>query len=148
MLRSMDMTRALLFVLAGVLAGCGTQAGAVEASDVPEQVRTRLLAEADSAAEGNGGQASRVEAVQTTRRQAERLAGSESNQPDVPVWVVQVSGDDYSCDACSRPLGAEAPVGDYLTLVLTTETYDGTSFGISPRPAELASVGEVEVLRE
>lgn len=147
MLRRMTVKRAvLLLLLAIALAACGDGASTMTESEDPHV--ERLLALADQAAEQNGGKALRVEVVETTRRAAEGLSGSSTNQPDVPVWVIQVSGSDYSCAACSKPYGAEAPSGRYLTLVPTVDTHEGTSFGISPGPKDLASLGPVEVLRD
>lgn len=143
-----------LLVAALTACGSGTGDGVPRSGPVPATAASedehveRLLELADEAAERNGGEAKLVEAVRTTRRAAEGLSGSASNQPDVPVWVVQVSGTDYSCDGCSVPQGAEAPRGRYLTLVPTVDTYEGTSFGISPRPKDLAALGPVEVLRD
>lgn len=136
----------LLLVLILAVPACGSETATTAGRD--DGHVERLLAMADEAAERNGGEALRVEAVETTRRAAEGLSGSSTNQPDVAVWVVQVSGSDYSCAACSVPFGAEAPRGRYLTLVPTADTYEGTSFGISPEPKDLASLGEVEVLRD
>jgi hypothetical protein len=129
-----------------LLAGCGQQTSALSsAGDAHEE---RLLAAADAAAERNEGEALRVEAVRTTRRAAEGLTGSTSNQPDVPVWVTQVSGTSYACGPCSRPLGAEQPTGRFLMVVVTADAYEGTSFGISPNGYDLTSLGTVEVLRD
>lgn len=140
MLRLMTVKRSvLLLALSLTLVACGSETGTPATAASDDGHVERLLAMADEAAERNGGEPLRVEAVETTRRAAEGLSGSSTNQPDVAVWVVQVSGSDYSCDACSVPLGAEAPRGRYLTLVPTVDTYKGTLFGISPT---------VEVLRD
>lgn len=142
----MTVKRSVLVLVLGLaLVACGSAAATPAGSD--DGHVERLLALADEAAERNGGEALRVEVVETTRRAAEGLSDSSSNQPDVAVWVVQVSGSEYLCDGCSRPYGAEAPRGRYLTLVPTVDAYEGTSFGISPQPKDLASLGPVEVLR-
>lgn len=149
MLRLMAVKRyVLLLVLGLALAGCGSEAGASATPGSTDEHVVHLLGVADEAAQRNGGKALHVEAVKTTRRAAERLSGSSSSQPDVAVWVVQVTGSEYVCDGCSRPQGAAAPRGHYLTLVLTVDAYEGTSFGISSQPRNLASLGEVEVLRD
>jgi hypothetical protein len=149
MLRPMSVKRSvLLLALSLALVACGNETATSATSDSGDRHVDRLLALADEAAERHGGEALYVEAVETTRRTAEGLSGSTSNQPDVAVWVVQVSGSEYACEACSKPQGAEAPEGRYLTLVPTADTYEGTSFGISPEPKDLASLGEVEVLRD
>lgn len=145
----MNVKRSVLLLLLGLtLVACGSEAANPASSGSNDGHVDRLLALADEAAARNGGEALYVEAVETTRRAAEGLSGSTSNQPDVPVWVVQVSGSEYACEACSKPAGAEAPKGRYLTLVPTADTYQETSFGISPEPKDLASLGDVEVLRD
>jgi hypothetical protein len=137
-------------LVALLLSACGTKAASNVTSNATSNDghRERLLAMADEAAHGNGGEAKVVVVVRTTRREAERLSGLSSNQPNVPVWVVEVSGSDYTCGACSPPAGASEPTGRYLTLVPTTDTYKPTSFGIHPKHQDLASLGTVEVLRE
>jgi hypothetical protein len=143
----MGMKRvALMMAAMALLGGCGQPTSGQNSAD--DGHKERLLAAADAAAERNEGEALRVEAVRTTRRAAEGLTGSTSNQPDVPVWVTQVSGTAYSCGACSRPQGAAAPAGRFLMLVVTAGGYEGTSFGISPDGYDLGSLGTVEVLRE
>ena len=146
MLRRMDMKVVALALVGLLLTACGSEDA--PATQQGDGHKDRLLALADEAARGNGGEAKVVEAVKTTRRAVERMEGSSSNQPDVPVWVVQVSGSDYTCGACSIPVGAKAPIGSYLTLVPTVGAYETTSFGIHASRQDLASLGEVEVLRD
>jgi uncharacterized protein YceK len=148
MLRLMVMRRvAVVLAVVALLAGCGQQTTSVQSSE-DDTHKERLLAAADASADRNDGKALRVEAVRTTRRAAEGLTGSTSNQADVPVWVTQVSGTTYACGGCSRPPGAVTPTGRFLMLVVTADAYEGTSFGISPNRYDLASLGTVEVLRD
>jgi hypothetical protein len=129
------------------LAGCGTRSAVSPAGD-RNPAEQRLLAAADAAADRNGGKANHVEAVMTTRGTAADLTGHSSLSQDEELWVVQVSGDDYTCLLCSGPRGSVAPKGRYLTLVLRVSDYEGTDFAIAPKATDLAALGRVDVLRD
>lgn len=129
---------------ASMLAACGT---ASSLSAPADPARDKLLAAADRAAKANGGTARHVEAVETTRAKAADLDGHSNRDQTEAIWVVQVSGDHYICGACSMPPGAKAPEGDYITMVLRASDYESTDGGMGPRAANLASMGDVEVLR-
>lgn len=120
---------------------------ASEAVAGKDSVKARLLAAADVAAKTNGGGAKRVEAVETTRGKAAEFTGHSNLNQTERVWVVQVSGDDYHCWGCPHPQGAATPSGRYLTLVLRGADYHSTDFGITSKAADLAVLGNVEVLR-
>jgi hypothetical protein len=144
----MDVRRLLAVLVTALLVSCGASSGSPGvAGDSPDPQRARLLAAADAAAERDGGKAKRVEAVETTRGAAADLTGHSNQDQGERVWVVQVSGDHYTCDSCSRPSGASAPSGTYLTLVLRASDFQGTDFGMSPQPTDLAALGDVQVLR-
>jgi hypothetical protein len=128
------------------LAACGQLPGSTGEGQDP--VRARLLAAADTAATSNGGKAKLVEAVETTRGTAADLTGHSNADQAEKVWVVQVSGDDYSCSQCSHPARGSAPGGKYITLVLRASDYVGTDSGIGPGATDLAQLGHVEVLRD
>jgi hypothetical protein len=65
----------------------------------------------------------------------------EGNQP---VWVIQVEGStEFVCNACSRPAGAAAPRGTFLTLVVDATTFQGLDGGIGPTRAGLGQLGTV-----
>lgn len=128
-----------------LVAACGSGTGGQDNTN-PE--RERLLAAADAAAKRNDGKARRVEVVKTTRGEAADLTGHGNQAQREEVWVVQVSGDYYVCELCSRPAGASSPEGRFMTLVLRVSDFEGTDFGMSPRPTDLARYGEVEVLRD
>lgn len=147
MLRLMNVRRhlaALVVVLA--LAACGTEAAGQRSS--ADSRERRLLAAADAAGKNNGGEAKRVEVVRTIRGGASDLTGHSNQAQDEAVWVVQVSGDDYSCGSCPRPAGAPAPTGRFLTLVLRASDYKSTDFGMLPNRTDLARLGQVELLRD
>ncbi len=129
------------------LAACGTQSGQT-AADSQDPTTAKLLAAADAAAKSDDGEAKHVEAVKATRGKAADLTGHSSDNQDEVVWVVQVSGDHYTCGACSVPAGAHAPSGDYLTLVLRASDLMGTDGGIGPKATDLSALGKVEVLRD
>lgn len=131
-----------------LVTACGNASVRLSAS-VDEDVRQRLLAAADRAAAVNDGEAKHVEAVRTTRGRAADLTGNSGTEPDQEIWVVQVSGTNYSCGLCSRPAGSHADLSHmrYITLVLRASDYGGTDAGLRPRPTDLGRFGEVEVLR-
>jgi hypothetical protein len=69
-------------------------------------------------------------------------------QGNQPVWVIQVEGSThFLCNACSRPQGAAAPRGRYLTLVLDATTLQTLDDGIGPTRADLGQLGTVIDLR-
>jgi hypothetical protein len=129
------------------LSACGSQSASV-AADGDESAKARLLAAADAAAKRNGGEAKRVEAVETTRGKAADLTGHSNQNQSEGVWVVQVSGDHYLCGACSVPYGGTAPKGDYVTIVLRASDFESTDGGLGPQATDLAALGEVKVLRD
>lgn len=108
------------------LSACGSQSATL-AAHRSDSTNGRLLAAADAAAKSNGGEARRVEAVETTRGKAADLTGHSNLDQSEVVWVVQVSGDHYVCGACSMPAGATAPKGDYITMVLRASDFESTT---------------------
>ena len=139
-------------LLVAGLAACGASDGHQERAAGPDAgvqpAAAQLLTLADQAASRNGGEAVLVQAARSTRGSAELLSGSTTNQPDVPVWVVQVSGSDYVCELCSGPSGGAAPKGRFLTMVYEADDFESTSFHMSPTAYDLASLGPVQVLRD
>jgi hypothetical protein len=132
-----------------LLAACGTASSGPNAgAGAHDPVQQRLLAAADAAAKNNGGAAKYVEAVETTRGTAADLTGHSNQNQAEQVWVIQVSGDDYTCNVCSRPAGASAPKGKYITIVLRASDYESTDGGLGPAPTDLSAFGHVEVLRD
>jgi hypothetical protein len=125
---------------------CGSQT-ASPAANGDDATRTRLLAAADTAAKSNGGEAKRVEGVETTRGKAADLTGHSNLDQSEDIWVVQVSGDHYICGACSMPPGATAPKGDYITMVLRASDFESTDGGLGPHSTDLAALGDVQGLR-
>jgi hypothetical protein len=128
------------------LSACGSQSASLAANG-NDSTKARLLAVAEAAAKGNGGEAMRVEAVETTRGTAADLTGHSNLDQSEDIWVVQVSGDHYICGACSMPRGATAPTGDYITVVLRASDFESTDGGLGPHATDLAALGDVQVLR-
>jgi hypothetical protein len=54
----------------------------------------------------------------------------------------------FTAGNATRPPGAKAPTGGYLSLVIDAKTFQGLDFGISPKPPPVppASLGPVTYL--
>ena len=65
----------------------------------------------------------------------------------VKVFLITMRGD-FTANAVSRPSGAQAPTGRYLSLVIDARTFEGLDFGLSPKPPPVppASLGPVTCL--
>lgn len=128
-----------------LVASCGSGTGG---GVIGDSERDRLLAAAEAAADANSGKARRVEVVKTTRGEAADLIGHSNQAQAEEVYVVQVSGDDYTCHVCRRPPGASSPKGRFITVVLRAGDYESTGSGLGPTATDLTRFGEVEVLRD
>ena len=137
------LVRYLVVMGAAASCGTGTGSGGIDGSD-----REKLLAAAEAAADANGGEARRVEAVKTTRGAAADLTGHSNQDQDEEVWVVQVSGDNYVCDICRRPPGMASPEGRFIKIVLRASDFEGTDGGLGPTATDLTRLGYVEILRD
>jgi len=145
----------VLAVLAGAAAvapmlaaaGCG-RAPAAAGTPVPAAAIGRLTAVARHAAAINGDPAPAwITAVVTTRARALTSATPGDHVPrsaHVKVFLVTMRGH-FTASEASRPPGARAPAGQYLSLVIDARTFQGLDFGISRRPPPVppASLGPV-----
>ena len=122
-------------------------------SRIPETARASLLALAQSSARRNGESAPRdIQVVQTTAREASRIAG-EGNEflgpgAGLPVYLIAMRGR-FICGTCSHPRGARAPHGSVMTLQLPAKAGEhlGTGFGLGNRYPNLAAAGTPVRLR-
>jgi hypothetical protein len=120
-------------------------------SPVPASAIPRLTAIAASAAKANGDPApSQTTAVLTTRARALTSATPGDFVPGsagVRVFLLTMRGQFVAADV-SRPSGAAAPRGRYLSLVVNAATFQVTDFGLSPKPPPVspASLGPVTYL--
>jgi hypothetical protein len=138
--------------LASMLAavGCGRTPAAAGAP-VPASAIPRLTAMAYRAATINGDpNPAWITAVVTTRAKALTSATPGDSVPGsarVRVFLITMRGHFTARDA-SRPPGAQAPTGRYLSLVIDAKTFRGLDFGISPKPPPVppASLGPVTYL--
>ena len=80
-----------------------------------------------------------AEIVATTDTKAFAIWGGTHD--DKPIYVVQVVGK-FVCDSCSGPVASKAPRGDALQ-VLFDASGNGTGFGFSPQPRDIAQLGKV-----
>ena len=70
-----------------------------------------------------------------------------SGAGDVPVFLVTMRGN-FVATAASRPPGAAAPAGSYLSIVVGASTFQVLDSGLSPSPPPVspASLGPVTYL--
>ena len=147
-LASLGGAAALASVLAS--AGCGS-APAAAGGAVPGWVTGRLTAIAHRAAAINGDlHPAWITAVLTTHAKALTSATPGDFVPGsarVKVFLITMRGD-FTANAVSRPSGAQAPTGRYLSLVIDARTFEGLDFGLSPKPPAVppASLGPVTYL--
>ena len=126
--------------------GAGSPAGA--GSPVPAPAIPRLTAIASRAATADGDAApSQMTAVLTTHAKALTSATPGDTIPGaggVPVFLVTMRGH-FTATAASRPPGAAAPTGRYLSVVVDTRTFQVLDSGLSPSPPPVspASLGPV-----
>jgi len=123
-------------------AGSPARAG----SPVPASAIPRLTAIASRAATGDGDAAPlQMTAVLTTHAKALTSATPGDIVPGadgVPVYLVTMRGH-FTATAASRPPGAAAPVGRYLSIVVDAGTFQVLDSGLSPGPPPVspASLG-------
>jgi hypothetical protein len=131
-------------------AGCGRSAAAIGAP-VPASAIGRLTAIAHRTATINGDpRPAWITAVLTTRAKALTSATPGDYVPGsahVKVFLITMRGHFIARDA-SRPPGAKAPTGRYLSLLIDAKTFQGLDFGIAPKPPPVppASLGPVTYL--
>jgi hypothetical protein len=139
---------AMAFVLSA--AGCTKTSGAAGAS-IPASVIGRLTAIAHRAATVNSDPAPEwITVVKTTHAKALTVATPGDSVPgsgDAAVFLITMRGH-FVANEVSRPSGAKAPTGRYLSLVLDAKTFQELDFGLGPRPpsAALASLGHLTYL--
>lgn len=139
---------AMVSVLAA--AGCGA-AQAATGAPVPARAIGRLTAMAYRAATINGDPAPAwIMAVLTTRAKALTSATPGDSVPRsalARVFLITMRGH-FTARNATRPPGAKAPTGRYLSLVIDAKTFQGLDFGLSPKPPPVppASLGPVTYL--
>jgi hypothetical protein len=145
-------------LLAGlILTGCGTSrstepSGPAPGQPVPPAAIHRLLAIARRAARANGDLVPAwATVVVTTRAKAltsatpgDTVTGGEHTI----VYLVTLKGH-FVANLASRPPGAKAPTGKYLSIVVDAKTFQGLDAGLSHQPPRVspASLGPVTHLR-
>jgi hypothetical protein len=141
----------VLAVVSGLAAaGCaGSPAGA--GPPVPAPVISRLTVIGSRAAKADGDAAPLwMTAVLTTHAKALTSATPGDFVPDadgVPVFLITMRGH-FAATAASRPPGAAAPAGSYLSIVVDARTFEVLDSGLSPSPPPVspASLGPVTYL--
>jgi hypothetical protein len=141
---------AALIAAVVIVAGCGA-ATASAGRLVPKSAVSRLIKIAKRAARLNGDRHPLwATAVLTTHEKALLSAtpgDTVSNRRHVAVYLVTIRGR-FVCNLCSRPSGAKAPRGRYISIVLDAKTFNGMDDGLSPKrpPVAPASLGPVTYL--
>ena len=74
-----------------------------------------------------------VQAVLTTRGAAEKLDGAIVDEPQTPVWFVEMAGSFVDKDAFIGP-GAQFPKGTSVDFTIDTKTRESLDLGVSARP--------------
>ena len=93
------------------------------------------------AAMGDPSSAS-VTAVLTTRGAAEWLDGEGVDEPQTPVWFVEMAGS--FVDRFARiPTGASFPRGTSVDFTIDTKTRESLDLGVSDHPPDLSQLGTV-----
>jgi hypothetical protein len=119
-----------------VATGCGTAAHAA-GSAIPTSAIGRLTTIASGAARVNGDTTPAwVTVVVTTRAKALTSATPGDHVPGsahVKVYLITMHGK-FVANGASRPPGAKAPTGRYLSLVIDARTFRGLDSGISQQP--------------
>jgi hypothetical protein len=143
-----DSATTLSIMLAG--AGCARSADAAGTS-VPASAIGRLTAAAHRAAIANGDRTPAwITAVVTTQSKALTSATPGDYVPGsahARVYLITMRGK-FTATLASRPAGAKAPTGRYLSLVIDAKTFRGLDAGIGPKPPPVppASLGPVTYL--
>jgi hypothetical protein len=141
---------AALIAAVVVVAGCGA-ATASAGRPVPKSAVSRLIKIVKRAARLNGDRHPLwATAVLTTHEKALLSAtpgDTVSDRRHVAVYLVTIRGR-FVCNLCSRPPGAKAPRGRYISIVLDAKTFNGMDDGLSPKrpPVAPASLGPVTYL--
>jgi hypothetical protein len=150
MTKSVPGRFAALIAAVVIVAGCGA-AIASAGRPVPKSAVSRLIKIAKRAARLNGDRHPLwATAVLTTHDKALLSAtpgDTVSNRRHVAVYLVTIRGR-FVCNLCSRPSGAKAPRGRYISIVLDAKTFNGMDDGLSPKrpPVAPASLGPVTYL--
>ena len=138
-------------VLSGLAAaGCaGPPAGT--GPPVPASATSQLTVIGSRAAKADGDAApSQMTAVLTTHAKALTSATPGDLTPGaggVPVFLLTMRGH-FAATAASRPPGAAAPAGSYLSIVVDARTFQVLDSGLSPSPPPVppANLGPVTYL--
>jgi hypothetical protein len=138
-----------VMVAGAAVAGCAASPP-VPGSPVPTLAIPRLTLIASRAAKASGDSApSRITAVLTTHAKALTSATPGDFVPGtggIRVFLITMRG--HFVSNGSRPPGAAAPAGSYLSLVVDASTFRVLDYGLGPRPPQVspASLGPITYL--
>jgi hypothetical protein len=138
----------ILAVVTGLAAAGCAESPARAGPPVPASAIPRLTAIGSRAATADADAAPlQMTAVLTTHGQALTSATPGDFIPGtggVPVFLVTMAGH-FTATEASRPPGAAAPVGRYLSIVVDARTFQVLDAGLSPTPPPVppASLGPV-----
>jgi len=109
-------------------------------ADPNVRAKLRTLALQASSANGVPSPTTLMAVYSPDHQAAEEIISGDIVNDHVPVYVIEVTGGPFTCNACSTPAGASPPQGDALTLTVNAQTFQVTDFGITPNPPDLTKI--------
>lgn len=120
------------------MGACGSNDGGL--ADPTVRAKLRTLALQASSANGVPSPKTMIAVYSPDHQAAEEILSGDIVNDHVPVYVVEVTGGPFTCNACSYPPGASAPQGNALTITVNAQTFQVTDFGISPNVPDLTQI--------
>jgi hypothetical protein len=135
-------------MLAAICAcGPSSDPGAAQGPLADPNVRAKLRAMALQVSSANGVPSPKtmIAVYSPDRQAAEKTTSGDIVNDHVPVYVIEVTGGHFTCQACSVPPGGSPPQGNALTLTVNAQTYQVTDFGIVTNAPDLTKISSVVV---
>jgi len=139
---AMSVKFAILLSLAA-LGACGqsdpssAQGGLADPNVV---AKLRALALQASAANGVPSPKTMIAVYSPDDQAAQKILSGDIVNDHVAVYVIEVTGGPFTCEACSTPPGGSPPQGNALTITVNAQTFQTTDFGITPNVPDLTQI--------
>jgi hypothetical protein len=137
---AMRVNFAVWLTLAAIGACGGSSAAQGPLSDPNVRAKLRALALQASAANGVPSPKTMIAVYSPDHQAAEKALSGDIVNDHVAVYVIEVTGGPFMCEACSVPPGGSPPQGNALTLTVNAQTFQGTDFGITPNVPDLTQI--------